>query len=329
MEESEVIQYVLGSIRSLDFIQPSEDEYRKDQQPDAKKCSPSREFTHGSCYTFEELKKMAETINKVNGKIIDIEGKGKKELHESVEDYFKNTCGTNEACWLTSRQGKQLSEKGDLKQVFKPPIPKKKHAWLSNYDIDDVMVQYEEKYPFFIYLGTAALDFESYIPEYKKLDICKLYKGGIRVIANVYNMDYHHQGGSHWVALFIDLRDNDDIKKWSDKIVIDKYYQKGGAKTKSIEFFDSVGSANDTDGKPPKEIDSFMRKVASEYHKGMGEALEYKFNTVQHQYKNSECGVYCINFILERLKGVPFKVVTGYAVKDDQMNERRKEFFRV
>lgn len=328
MDENVVIDYIMGSLnKSLEFIQPSEDEYRKDQQPDAKKCSPTRDFTHGSCYTYDELVKIADSINKINGKSIDISGKGKRELRDEIDIHFRDMCGTNEACWLTTRQGKEISD--NLKHVFKPPIPKKKHAWLSNYDIDDVMVQYEEKYPFFIYLGTAALDFEKYIPEYKKLDICKLYKGGIRVIANVYNMDYHNQGGSHWVALFIDLRDNEDIKKWSDKTVIDKYYQKGGAKTKSIEFFDSVGSANDTDGKPPKEIDTFMRRMASEYHNGMGESLEYKYNTVQHQFKNSECGVYCINFILERLKGVPFKIVTGYAVNDDKMNERRKEFFRI
>lgn len=328
MDDTYVLDYIMGSLnKSLEFIQPSEDEYRKDQQPDAKRCSPTREFTHGSCYTFEELKDIAESINKINGKVIEISGKGKKELREAIQENFKNSCGSNEACWLTTRQGKEISDK--LKHVFKPPIPKKKYAWLSNYDIDDVMVQYEERYPFFIYLGTAALDFESYIPEYKKLDICKLYKGGIRVIANVYNMDYHNQGGSHWVAVFIDLRDNDDIKKWSDKTIVDKYYQKGGAKTKSVEFFDSVGSANDTDGKPPKEIDKFMRRMATDYHNGIGEGLEYKYNTVQHQFKNSECGVYCINFILERLKGVPFKIVTGYAVKDDQMNEKRKEFFRI
>jgi hypothetical protein len=328
MDDTYVLDYIMGSLnKSLEFIQPSEDEYRKDQQPDAKKCSPSREFTHGSCYTFEELVSIAKSINKVNGEIIEIDGKGKKELRDAIQESLKDRCGTNEACWLTTRQGKETNKV--LKNIFKPPIPKKKHAWLSNYDIDDVMVQYEEKYPFFIYLGTAALDFESYIPEYKKLDICKLYKGGIRVIANVYNMDYHNQGGSHWVALLIDLRDNDDIKKWSDKTVVDKYYQKGGAKTKSIEFFDSVGSANDTDGKPPKEIDAFMRRIASEYHTGIGEPLEYKYNTVQHQFKNSECGVYSINFILERLKGVPFKIVTGYAVNDDKMNEKRKEFFRI
>ena len=56
--------------------------------------------------------------------------------------------------------------------------------------------------------------------------------------------------------------------------------------------------------------------------------MKKKYNKTRHQFANSECGVYSMNFIIERLKGKSFEEVTGNVVKDEEMNSRRKTYFR-
>ena len=79
--------------------------------------------------------------------------------------------------------------------------------------------------------------------------------------------------GSHWVALYIDF------------------------KQKFIYYFDSVGD------KCPKRIKKFVKKVKSQ-GSSRGMEFDFKENKVSHQKKNTECGVYCLFFIIEMLKKV-------------------------
>ena len=55
--------------------------------------------------------------------------------------------------------------------------------------------------------------------------------------------------------------------------------------------------------------------------------MVYKVNDIRHQSKNSECGVYCINFIVEMLKGKSFDEYVEDVIKDMQMNEKRDIYF--
>ena len=55
--------------------------------------------------------------------------------------------------------------------------------------------------------------------------------------------------------------------------------------------------------------------------------MVYKVNNVRHQYRNSECGVYCINFIVEMLKGRKFEDYVNDVIKDLKMNEKREFYF--
>ena len=59
----------------------------------------------------------------------------------------------------------------------------------------------------------------------------------------------------------------------------------------------------------------------------LNKTLEIKINKVRHQYKNSECGMYCIYFITSLLDGKSFKNVVQTIVDDDTMNGKRDEFF--
>ena len=55
--------------------------------------------------------------------------------------------------------------------------------------------------------------------------------------------------------------------------------------------------------------------------------MVYKVNDKQHQYKNSECGVYCINFIVEMLKGNKYEDYIEKVIKDLEMNKKRDFYF--
>ena len=55
--------------------------------------------------------------------------------------------------------------------------------------------------------------------------------------------------------------------------------------------------------------------------------MKVKVNKVQHQYKNTECGVYCIYFLTSLLDGKTFEYIMRNIINDDQMNAKRKDFF--
>jgi len=56
--------------------------------------------------------------------------------------------------------------------------------------------------------------------------------------------------------------------------------------------------------------------------------FDVKYNNIQHQQKDSECGVYSMNFIIRAAKGEPFDSITKNITLDDEINECRKVYFR-
>jgi hypothetical protein len=56
--------------------------------------------------------------------------------------------------------------------------------------------------------------------------------------------------------------------------------------------------------------------------------FDIRYNNIQHQFKNSECGVYSINFIVRLVQGENFDNVINNITYDDKMNENRKIYFR-
>ena len=55
--------------------------------------------------------------------------------------------------------------------------------------------------------------------------------------------------------------------------------------------------------------------------------FDIRFNNIQHQFKNSECGVYSINFIIRLAKGESFDNITNNITNDDEMNLCREVYF--
>lgn len=274
-----------------------------------KACSPLRQSTFraggfSTCYTMDALEKIANAYNKtapVKDRIP--KRKTKKGLWNAIKlkldkmDNSKDGCD-GEWCWVKKSFMKNMNEK-ELRRIkdmtFKPPIPKGKYDWLSTDDIDRVMRQYNIKHPELYFMGTWPMDFEKLDPKFKNFDPRKL-KNKTKV-ALVLNEDKSDEPGSHWVGLFIDV----------PKLQVD--------------FFDSYGK------QPMKPVCEWLTRVNDMLKREKSKPLSVLWNPHRHQYANSECGVYTLNFIINRLEGKSFKSIVNNRIKDEAMNHRRNTFF--
>lgn len=301
-----------------------------------KKCAPGIKYEEGSCIKNKDLKQLASAFNFENPKNKIEINVDKKELVENLEDGFKKKykCDS-QICWLNQSFVKRMNNKDLLKFTFRPVGPKLKYDWLSTTHINDVVDQYEKKYKNFSFLGAVPYDFQELRELHmgKELDFDSLregklnedYKGESRIdkFGMVINLDPHDKPGSHWVALYTDFEKN------------------------QIYFFDSVGK------KPRKKIKKFINKLTKymykkKYNKSLNinkvlenvkskkvndyiknlNNFDIRHNKIQHQFQNSECGVYSINFIVRLVGGETFDEITQNITKDDFMNNCRQTYFR-
>lgn len=277
-----------------------------------KKCVPGVSFEAGSCIKINVLIEMAIAYNKENSKSpiqlhhnyeILNPRKYKKYLLNEFNKRIGDKC-TTQHCWSQQSFIKHMQNhaKQELKKfTFRPTGPEGQWEWLNTLHINDVMNQYEDKYPDFQYLGTVPIDFD----DFEKMGIVnikydQLIKSGKSRLGIIFNLDEHDQPGSHWVAMFSDLK-------------------KG-----QIYFFDSYGT------RPERRIRTLMRRHATfciESLKIPEDKLDVDYNKVRHQYENSECGVYSINFILRLLRGDTFEQICKSKVHDRKINRCRNVYF--
>ncbi len=262
------------------------------------RCSPNVNSKRNvfTCFEDQELREIALAFNiwiqtnKVlnfcsNGvcvptNLIAIENKTPKQLWGSIYNRLKRVC-PNESCWTSQEFIQKIRDKNLREKIqyftFKPKFSGKGYSWLSTRDINSVVKQYEKVYPHFKFLGALPSDFYKLVNvRYQQFKNTKFLQ-----IAIVFNLDTHDQPGSHWVTLFIDN------------------------KLKTVEYFDSVGD------KPNKNIKRFLRVLMEHLNEYV-----YLQNKTVHQKQNSECGVYAIYYIIQRLKGARFhKKITDAEMK--------------
>ncbi len=278
----------------------------------ADRCAPSKTFTQGSCFTYDNLVTIAEEYNNTYNDKIKLSSDKKELLRELTHKMKKRYSCTDQLCWMRSKVVKNTKDDDILKNTFRPNGPKKQFEWLSTTDINKVMEQYEFKHKDFLFLGALPYDFEE-LPIYKmnELDLDELAEDKISKIGAVINLDTHDMSGSHWVGLYIDTH------------------------KRSIYFFDSFGK------RPGRRISIFIRKILAHMHKSKNfdandfmskyqdsDKYDIRFNKTQHQFKNSECGVYSMNFIIRLLGGETFDEIVNNITNDDKMNSCRKKYFK-
>lgn len=276
----------------------------------ATKCAPDLQFENGSCIPLELLIEMANAYNDYfkddKSKHIKLNSKLDTLYPDDYKKYllleFKNRFDGDQKDWIKSKYLELMSEENRdylENKVFRPDGPQGRFDWLSTIDINQVLYQYEERYPNFKFLGAVPMDFMDldYLP-FKKINFKELELEGIKRLGVIFNTDKSTGKGKHWISLFIDL----------DK--------------SQIYFSDSMGT------RPTKEVNEFMQiieKYLTDEKKKPN--LDVKYNKTQHQKGNSECGVYSINWILRLLKGKTFEHLTKKRLTDNQVNKCRIKYF--
>lgn len=278
-----------------------------------KKCAPGVSFDAGSCITLSLLIEMANSYNKDAG---DVPGtaikmypkldtlnprKYKKYLLSEFNKRMGDKCDSQK-CWSEQtfvNQMKAITRNELTKYTFRPDGPEGKFEWLNTLNINDVMLQTEKTYQDFKFMGTVPIDFDKFERfGFRNLNYSKLLESGKSKIGAVFNLDKHNEPGSHWVSMYADIKKGE------------------------ILFFDSYGV------RPDKRIRTFMRRIEAYCTTGLGiKNTKVDYNKVRHQYENSECGVYSINFIKRMLRGDSFEQICDSKIPDEQINKCRNKYF--
>lgn len=282
-------------------------------------CSPSKAVkSNNTCMTYKELKMIADDYNQT---ISDTQKKikicrSKEKLHENIRQALQSHCN-EESCWI-EQDFLSGHKKRILEESFRPKTPrawyKNKRTWLNTYDILNVMRQYENLYKDFYFLGVFPIDFTSFYPSSGTcigdaactIEITQLLEKKKKRFGIVLNLDNHTQSGSHWVSVYCGF----DPKKPNF----------------GIYYYDSVAYP------PSKEIKDFFTKIKEQVSRHYGDnaaaAFEVRYNTVQKQFKNTECGVFSIVFQTQMLKDIEFDTICKQMRKDDRINEIRDIIYR-
>ena len=250
-------------------------------------CHPStkgkRLNVMNSCYTPQILEQIKDAYNKGHP-TSPIEATDPTEIWKQLREKLKD-CPT-EDCWLKELKDEKMRKRID-RYIFAPDQPyewnENPNEWLSNYDILNVLEQYETTYPIFDFIGPTPIDFDtkkSHSSQCVYNDLCSFslkqkMKEGKKKIGVIFNTDPHTKSGSHWISMFIDVDE------------------------KLIYFFDSAGD------KPPKEVDVLAQRIM-EQGKQLVPSIHFEYmknHPNQHQKGGTECGMYSLFFIITMLTG--------------------------
>lgn len=144
----------IDSINTDDIIPKDEKDRR---------CAPGIIFESGSCMRLKLLIIYAtaysnENTNKKIEMRPDLEIVNPKKYKKYLVRELTNRIGSAQRQWHQQPFAKNIDHlyKEELsKHTFRPEGPKGKFEWLNTLHIDDVMAQYQKKYPEFKFLGSS------------------------------------------------------------------------------------------------------------------------------------------------------------------------------
>lgn len=183
-----------------------------------------------------------------------------------------------------------------------------RYEWLSSDDIDAIEKNYESVFSDYFYVGSVPIDFDlknetrqCIVSTLCSMKIDELYKKGKHRIGIVVNTDPHDGPGQHWVAVFADIRPELEYPR--------------------MTYFDSYAMS------PEPEIKKLMKRWKEEWDKtGVHkQGMKLTYNKTRHQYKDSECGMYCLYFHYACLMEIPMYE----RIPDDVINSFRNLLFRM
>lgn len=285
-------------------------------------CSPianSNFKRFGTCIPPNLLRQVARNYNATSPhKPIN----AKQPIDKLVSDLKNQLHCTNSdnQCWIKSQAANGLYSK--LKAYYRPVMPKSwlsnPREWLSNVDIQNVMTQYEDAHTSFKFVGVVSVDFYT-------AEICKFYSicefnvfdflaSGKTQLGLVINLDTYYGKGSHWVSIFANFNPNSQLFGFC-------YYDSGA-------------------NKPPSQVYNFLKQIKMDaqlfFKDKMNEtqfkkSFKTKYNSKQHQKKNTECGMFAMLFIIFCLehKNKSYAKICNilHVGSDDFVNQYRNVLF--
>lgn len=302
--------------------------------------SPENENNH-TIFKDSSLRKLINIYNNTSPSEKIIVNKNSTTNYNNINKKLKKICGNNKYWFWTAilekmavKHFKNPSDiktlwkiKRDLKNIAKDELRPEKpenwyknpKTWLSNYDIQNVMSQYAKaKHYKYNFLGVVPIDFsvvnsmgQCVYSNICTINIAELFKKNIKFVGLITNLDKHNEPGSHWTSTFF---------------VIDPKLQTYGA-----YYYDSTSS------NIPKYLLPFMLNIKQQCDI-MNPSSKFKIitNKKQHQYKNSECGIFSILFQIRwinkhivKKNNTSFEEIVGNPfITDDKMLEMRNTLFR-
>jgi hypothetical protein len=260
--------------------------------PGPKVCHPKLKAKNGNCLEESQLSELSKAYGAPPG----LRG-------DALRSWLtRKTRCKSERCWLEKAPIDSSKKRQTIKTYFRPTMPDSwlsdPDQWLDSNNIAEVMKQYEEVYPEFKFYGTNPIDFaapDPYDPaaaaqnkcledKICKLNLKELLSQGKTKLGFVYNLDPSNKSGSHWIASFTDIPAH------------------------RTYYFDSYGM------KPPPQIARFMRSLTLQ-----DPQMKLGYNARRFQFGDSECGMYCLYFLIRMLAGDNFKQFCRRAPRDPEM----------
>ena len=272
-------------------------------------CNPGIKSTNGSCYKDKDLLDMKNLWNSRHPDSL-ITSNDASDIWKELKFYMSSICN-EESCWLKKEFIKYNKNYHKLLNYsFAPQAPnewkKNKNEWLSSIDINKVMQQWEKNLHTFAFLGPSPIDFDKIINntcvwnDLCDFDLNKFINKNKTKIGIIFNLDPHYKSGSHWVSLFIDI------------------------KNKFIFFFDSAGP------KCPPQIKKLANRIIEQGKKLNIDLKFFENHPFEHQQYNTECGMYSLYFTIELLtENKNPEYFLKHKIPDKMMEGFRNVYFNI
>jgi hypothetical protein len=200
---------------------------------------------------------------------------------------------------------------------IKPKGPANSTRLLNNENIDDVLNKLAKQHTCFYHMNFQMIDFageKDYSGEWVikknrkisptllgKIDMIKdVITKGYKTFGVVMNTDVRTGGGIHWFSLFCDFR----------------------TIPYTVEYFNSSGN------KPVKQIQDWLIKTEENLKSAGHNAKVVVLSGLSHQQSGTECGLYSLYYIWNRLNEVPAENFQQKKVPDSMMYAFRKQCFK-
>lgn len=191
------------------------------------------------------------------------------------------------------------------KDEVAPPAPTNElldeKPW-STSEVTLAMKYIEKKYPHFVFLEAAPMDFDSrntvgqcVISELCTFNIDSILRKKKRSFGIIFNTHPSYKPGGHWICLYVCLV------------------------TGRVCFYDSYGFL------PEKEVVRLMKRIQSQYQERFHRPMKLLYNNVQNQDGGVECGTYCIMFLSEMARHGNMSLAVKYVKDDKRVKELRHD----